>query len=77
MDLKLHVLRKEVKQIDKKSARLTRRFLVLIELTKFRLKHGRAGESDFEQIAARFEMSGQTLPRWEAAYKQADYNAPI
>ena len=35
MDLKLQVLRQEVKQYGKKSERLKRRFLALIELTNF------------------------------------------
>jgi transposase len=59
-----------VKQFRKKSARVTQRLLVLIELTKFRIKHGKLNEQDYEQIAARYELSARTLYRWDAAYEQ-------
>jgi len=68
MDFKLTALRREAKPFRKKSPRILRRFLALIELTKFRRKHGCVREADFEQIAGRFEASGRTLYRWNAAY---------
>jgi len=77
MDLKLTVLRHEAKQFRKNSPRVLRRFLALIELTKFRHKYGRVRESDYEQIAARFETSGRTLYRWEAAYERGGAEALI
>lgn len=70
MDLKLQTLRREVKQFGKNSARVTQRLLALIELTKFRTKHGCVKESDYASLAARLEVSGRTLYRWEAAYKR-------
>jgi transposase len=69
MDLKLEVLRQEVKQFRRNSPRVLKRLLALIELTKFRRKHGRVRESDYEQLAARQETSARTLYRWEAAYE--------
>jgi transposase len=69
MDLKLQALRQEVKRYRKKSARVTSRLLALIELTKFRHKHGQLGESDYERLAGRLEISARTLYRWEAAYR--------
>ena len=69
MNLKLDVLRKEVKQFRKNSPRVLKRFLALIELTKFRHKYGCVKESEYEQIAGRFETSGRSLYRWEAAYR--------
>lgn len=69
MDLKLQSLRQEVKQVRKNSPRVLKRLLALIELTKFRHKHGRVNEADYERLAARQEVSARTLYRWEAAYK--------
>jgi transposase len=69
MDLKLQVLRQEVKQYRGKSARVTKRLLTLIELTKFRRKYGHASESDYERLADRHEISARTLYRWEGAYR--------
>lgn len=77
MDLKLQTLRPEVKQFGKKSERVTQRFLVLIELTKFREKWRRVSERDYEQIALRFDVSSRTLYRWEALYKKGGANALI
>ncbi len=77
MNLKLDVLRQEVKQFRKNSPRILKRFLALIELTKFRQKHGRVRESDYEQIAGRFETSGRTLYRWEAAYRNGGQAALV
>lgn len=77
MNLKLDVLRKEVKQFRKNSPRVLKRFLALIELTKFRQKYGRVRESEYEQIAGRFETSGRSLYRWEATYKSGGAEALI
>lgn len=68
MDLKLQSLRQEVKQVRNNSPRVLKRLLALIELTKFRHKHLRASEADYERLAARQEISARTLYRWEAAY---------
>lgn len=68
MDFKLTALRQEVKQFRKSSPRLTLRLLALIELTKFRQKHGSVSKSDMARIAVRFDMTGRTLYRWDAAY---------
>jgi transposase len=70
MDLKLQVLRQEVKQFRDKDQRVWGRLLALIELTKFRHKHVRVKEDDYERIASRFEKSGRTLRRWEALYQR-------
>lgn len=77
MDLNLDVLRQEVKQFRKNSPRVLRRFLALIELTKFRHKHGSVRESGYEQIAGRYDTSGRTLYRWEALYKSGGGSALI
>lgn len=69
MDLKLQSLRQEVKQVRKNSPRVLKRLLALIELTKFRRKHLRVTESDYERLAGRQEISARTLYRWEAAYE--------
>ncbi len=68
MDLKLSILGEEAKEFRNNNSRVFKRFLALIELLKFRQKHGCVRECDYEQIAARFEVSGRTLYRWEAAY---------
>lgn len=70
MDLKLEVLRREVKRFRKNSPRLVLRLLALIELTKFRHKHGSVSESDYGRLADRHEISARTLYRWEAAYRR-------
>jgi transposase len=77
MDLKLQLLRQEVKQFRKKSPRVTQRLLTLIELTKFRVKYGRLSEQDFERFAARFEVSARTLYRWDAAYERGGIQSLI
>ncbi len=77
MDFKLTVLRQEAKPYRKNNARVLKRFLALIELTKFRHKYGRVREFDYEQIAGRFEISGRTLYRWEAAYGSGGAKALI
>jgi transposase len=69
MDLKLQSLRQEVKRVRKNSPRVLARLLALIELTKFKLKHGRVTEADYERLAARQEISARTLYRWDAAYE--------
>jgi transposase len=76
MDLKLQVLRKEVKLFGKNNERIAKRFLALIELTKLRQKRS-VREPDYERLAARFETSGRTLYRWEAAYKRGGSRALI
>lgn len=75
MDLNLDVLRMEVKQYRKEFPRLLKRILSLIELTKFREKYGRVTELDYEKLAARVEVSGRTLYRWEAAYLEGGVKA--
>ena len=60
MDLKLQTLRQEVKQFRKKSGRVTRRILALIELTKFRKKWRCVSERDHEQIDLRREVGSRT-----------------
>jgi len=77
MNLKLDVLRMEVKPFRKNFPRVLKRFLALIELTKFRHKYGRVRESEYEQIAGRFETSGRTLYRWEAAYRKGGAEALV
>ena len=69
MDLRLEVLRKEVKQFRNESQRVTERLLALIELTKYRQKWGRVSEAEYDRLAWRFEVAGRTLYRWEAAYR--------
>jgi transposase len=69
MDLKLQLLRQEVKQVRKNSPRVLRRLLALIELAKFCQKHGCAAESDYERLAGRHEISARTLYRWDEAYE--------
>ena len=46
MDLKLNVLRSELKQFRQESPRLIKRILALIELTKFREKYGRVTDGE-------------------------------
>jgi transposase InsO family protein len=77
MDLKLEVLRQEVKLFRKKSERVVTRLLALIELTKFRQKWGQVSERDYERIAVKFEVSGRTLYRWEAAYNRGGAEALV
>jgi transposase len=77
MDFNLTVLRREAKPFRKNSPRVLKRFLLLIELTKFRQQYGCVRESDYEQVAARFETSGRTLYRWEAAYRKGGPEALI
>jgi len=69
MDLKLTLLRLEVKQFGRNQPRVLERLLALIELTKFRQRYGRAREADYELLALRMGLSARTLYRWEAAYK--------
>jgi transposase len=70
MDLRLDVLRKEVKENRKESQRVTERLLALIELTKFKNKYGCVSEVDRERIAAKFETTARTLYRWEKSYRE-------
>lgn len=77
MELKLQVLRQEVKRFRKISPRVVKRLLALIELTKFRQKHGKVSEADYERLSTRMEISGRTLYRWESAYKRGGADALI
>ena len=77
MDLKLQILRQEVKQFRKSSPRVLTRLLALIELTKFRQKWQHVSELEYEQIGARLEISGRTLYRWEAAYARGGARALV
>lgn len=77
MDLKLTVLRQEVKQFRKHLPRVSNRLLALIELTKFRHKWRRVSEQDYERIATKLGISGRTLYRWEAAYKRGGAKALV
>lgn len=77
MDLKLEVLRKEVNRFRSKSVRITERLLALIELVKYREKWPRLGDSDYEKIGCRFEISGRTLRRWEKAYRLGGVRAIV
>ncbi len=77
MDLKLEVLRREVKHFQPKSVRVTERLLALIELAKFAEKWRRLGDRDYDKIGSRFEVSGRTIRRWETAYKTAGVKALI
>lgn len=77
MDFNLTVLRQEAKPFRKNNPRVLRRFFALIELTKFRQKYGRVTESEYDQIAGRFESSGRTLYRWEAAYRKGGFTALV
>ncbi|MEK7339887.1 MAG: hypothetical protein AABZ92_04145 [Verrucomicrobiota bacterium] len=49
--------------------RVLKRLLCLIELTKFMQKWPKANDEDYEHIAAKYDASGRTLRRWEAAYR--------
>ena len=75
MDLKLQLLRQEVKQVRKNSPRVLKRLLALIELTKFRHKYLRVTEADYERLACRQEISARTLYRWEEAYQTGGVQA--
>ncbi|MEK6704442.1 MAG: DDE-type integrase/transposase/recombinase [Bdellovibrionota bacterium] len=77
MDLKLEVLRMDVKQFRKENPRVLTRLLALIELTKFRQKHGVLSEQDRERISAKFEATGRTLYRWEASYGKGGVSALV
>lgn len=69
MDLKLEVLRAEVKKFRKDSPRVLLRLLALIEVTKIRQAHGCVKDSDYDRIAARFDVTARSLYRWQASYK--------
>jgi transposase len=68
MDLKLGVLRQEVKRYRVENLRLAERLLALIEVTKC----GKSGlsELDAQRVAMRFGISPRTLRRWKAAYER-------
>ena len=69
MDLKLQVLRQEVKRIGKKNQRVKTRLLALISLTKFLSKWNKVSEADYDRIAIDFNVSGRTLRRWRIAFE--------
>lgn len=71
MELKIQVLRQEVKQFSKIAPRVVDRLLALIELTKCRQKYLKARDVDFERIAARFEISSRSLRRWDSYYLES------
>ena len=75
MDLKLEVLRREVKQFQSKSVRVSERLLALIALAKHAEKWPRLGDVDYAKVACRFEVSGRTLRRWEKAYRSSGVKA--
>jgi transposase len=68
VDLKVAVLRREVKLFWKENPRLVGRLLALIDLAKVIERHMGVTESDREQVAVRNEISLRTLYRWESAY---------
>jgi len=69
MNLKLSVLRREVKQYRGKSVRVTERLLALLEVTK-RSGAGGLSELECERISMQFGISSRTLRRWVAAYER-------
>ena len=75
MDFKLEVLRKEVKQFRKNNVRVLTRIFALIELTKFKNKHGSLTEEDRDRIASKFDATSRTLYRWESLYKKGGAQA--
>jgi transposase len=75
MNLKLQVLRQEVKQIGKKSQRVKSRLLALISLTKFISKWNSLSDSDYDRIAVDFDISGRTLRRWKCSYERGGVKA--
>ncbi|MGK5087136.1 DDE-type integrase/transposase/recombinase [Bdellovibrionota bacterium FG-2] len=77
MDLKLSVLRQEVKRFQKENPRVVVRLLTLIELVKHSQSWGPATEQDRERIAVRQGTTGRTLYRWEAAYRSRGVEALI
>lgn len=70
MDLKLPVLRKELKQFRKTHPRLGERILALIELAKLSVSQAKPREVDFERAALKSEggINPRTLKRWAKAY---------
>ncbi len=76
MDLKVGVLRREVKQYRGKSVRVTERLMVLLEVAK-RGSDSRLAELEYERIALQFGISARTLYRWVAAYEQGGVEALV
>ena len=77
MDLKLSVLRREVKQYRSKSVRITERLLTLIEVAKRSGSGGELSEVECERIAVQFSISARTLRRWVAAYERGGVEAIV
>jgi len=77
MDLKLGVLRREVKQYRSKSARVTERLLALIEVVKRAGSESALSELECERIALQFGISARTLRRWVAAYERDGVEAIV
>jgi transposase len=77
MDLKLPVLRMEVKQLRKSEPRVVERLLALIEVAKVCQDWGEVAEADIQRIAARSETSARTLYRWMKAYDEGGVQALI
>lgn len=68
MDLKLSVLRAEVKQYRVENVRLTDRLLAMIEVAKAGSKT--LSELNCQRIAMRLGVSPRTLRRWKRSYEQ-------
>jgi transposase len=77
MDLKVGVLRREVKQYRGKSARITERLLSLTEVAKRSGSDGALSELECERIAVQFGIGARTLRRWVAAYEQGGVEAIV
>lgn len=77
MDLKLGVLRREVKRYRSKSARITERLLALTEVAKRSGRTGELSELECERIAVQFGISARTLRRYIAAYEQGGVEAMV
>jgi transposase len=67
MDLKLGLLRQEVKRYRVENIRLTERLLALIEVAKY--DRSKLSELNCQRISMRFGISPRTLRRWRALYE--------
>lgn len=74
MDLKLSVLRSEVKLYRSKSVRVTERLLALSEVVKRRSDSG-LSDLECQRIALQFAISARTLRRWVACYERGGAEA--
>jgi transposase InsO family protein len=70
MNLKLSVLRREVKQFRGASVRVTERLLALIEVVKRSGPSGELSELECERISVQFGKSTRTLRRWIVQYER-------